>query len=187
MDNLNDAVQDKENCTVEFYYFRLDYHKHREMQNGGRPIRGRPEMLLWKDGIYYLIIRDREMKFSLYPVEQIVDLKRLPPFPKLSGYLDYKLSLHAESVIGLATGHPQKVTLRCVKPAAHDLFQQFGTDVSVYAVDTQSFKTDVHVIPGPDFFAWLLKQGGRMQILEPKEVRDAYIDMLREQIDLYSN
>lgn len=187
LDRLNAAVQDRENCTVEFFYFRLDYHKRREMQNGGLPIRGRPEMLLWKDGVYYLVIRNEELKYSHYPVEQIVDLRRLPPFPEQSMRAPYQLELYEKSMIGMTTGCAQCITLRCHKSAADDLFRDFGVGLPVYAVDEQSFRTDIHAIPGSDLFAWVLKQEGRVQILGPQAVKDDYLRMLREQFHLYES
>lgn len=57
---------------------------------------------------------------------------------------------------------------------------RFGTKVQTRITDCGHFIATVDVSVSPTFFAWVFSFGGKMKILAPIEIRNEYIQMLKD-------
>jgi len=62
------------------------------------------------------------------------------------------------------------------------VLDHFGEKVKTRKIDEGHFTFAAEVSVSPTFFAWVFQFGGRIQIIGPEYVKDAYRDLLRRSI-----
>ena len=60
------------------------------------------------------------------------------------------------------------------------VIDKFGEDIVVEILDDKYFTASVQVQTSRTFYAWVFTFGGEIEILEPEEVREAYLSRARK-------
>ena len=75
------------------------------------------------------------------------------------------------------------VELLCVNEAMNTVIDHFGTKIKTEQVDEDHFRFKAEVSVSPVFFAWVFEFGGMIKIIGPQEVKDAYTERLRKELE----
>ncbi len=75
-----------------------------------------------------------------------------------------------------------QVELLCENSMMNTVLDHFGEKVKTRKIDEGHFSFAAEVSVSPTFFAWVFQFGGRIQIIGPEYVKDAYRELLRRSI-----
>lgn len=64
-----------------------------------------------------------------------------------------------------------------------EMVDRFGDEIESEALDDEYFRMKVHVTVSHGFFSWLFQFAGDVEVLEPKMVRNKYLDMARKVLE----
>lgn len=182
-----DAINDAMNAGVKisFYYFDYDGKKHKVLKNDGRPYVVSPYDLIWDGDFYYLIgfCDDREAVrvFRVDRIKQQPDIltEKMAPQPK-----DYAVSKYTQEVFRMFdTQEIAEVMLQCKNVVMKSIIDRFGRGVRSKAIDDEQFQVKVKVCTGPTFYRWVFGFNGKIKILDPPEIVQAYRDMLQNALE----
>ena len=73
---------------------------------------------------------------------------------------------------------PCTVELKCENTLMNAVVDRFGEDVQTRKADCAHFITAVEVSVSPTFFAWVFTYDGKVEILSPPAVKQAYRERL---------
>ena len=168
MDALNDAINLKRK--VRFLYFEYDGRKHRQLKNGGEPYTLSPYTLTWNGDFYYVVgWSDKHGKIATFRVDRIFEVPTILPdkaVPKPKHD-----SEHA------------RVELLCENAMMNTVLDHFGEKVKVKKADGEHFTFTAEVSVSPTFFAWVFEFGGKIKILGPQSVKDAYAELVKKAME----
>ena len=60
------------------------------------------------------------------------------------------------------------------------VLDHFGEKVRVKKADEEQFSFTAEVSVSPTFFAWVFEFGGKIRILGPQSVKDAYAELVKK-------
>ena len=78
---------------------------------------------------------------------------------------------------------PCTVELKCENTLMNAVVDRFGEDVQTRKADCAHFITAVEVSVSPTFFAWVFTYCGKIEILSPLVVKQAYRECLKAALD----
>lgn len=168
-----------ENKKIKFRYFDYNLQKKKTYRAGSRVCS--PYALAWDDERYYLIAYyDNRQTISNFRIDrmegvEIIDEKAVPK-PDNFIVADYM-----NSSFSMFSGTTQDVKLRFDNQLINAVIDRFGKGVTVIPDGDSHFTVRVKVKaehPEP-FFGWLFQFGTMAEIIEPCELRDRYIAMLK--------
>lgn len=168
-----------ENKKIKFRYFDYNLQKKKTYRAGSRVCS--PYALAWDDERYYLIAYyDNRQTISNFRIDrmesvEIVDEKAVPK-PENFIVADYM-----NSSFSMFSGTTQDVKLRFDNQLINAVIDRFGKGITIFPDGDSHFTVRVKVKaehPEP-FFGWLFQFGTMAEIIEPCELRDRYIEMLK--------
>ena len=168
-----------ENKKIKFRYFDYNLQKKKTYRAGSRVCS--PYALAWDDERYYLIAYyDNRQTISNFRIDrmegvEIIDEKAVPK-PDNFIVADYM-----NSSFSMFSGTTQDVKLRFDNQLINAVIDRFGKNITIIADGDSHFTVRVKVKaehPEP-FFGWLFQFGTMAEIIEPCELRDRYIEMLK--------
>ncbi len=140
-----------------------------------------PFHLIIDNGNYYLLAyNDEAQAMWTYRVDRMKDVKRTgEPRNGEEAFRKMDIRTFAQRTISMYSGEQVQVSLRSIMSLLDTFIEQFGTkDVMYRALDEHHFKMTATVDVSQQFFAWLLRFGKRVQILEPDTVKQQFVDYL---------
>jgi predicted DNA-binding transcriptional regulator YafY len=179
---LSQAIVEKK--AVAFYYYRLDCRKRREFLNGDQEIVVFPETLFWHEDNYYLIAATEEWDHLHFRLDRMTDIRILDDVKRGERvYNRAELENYIQSSFSPETGKSVRITLRCDKNCAEEIFERFGNYVTVYGITDTHFKADISAAPGNRFYSWVFGMNGQVKILAPESVKKRMCELLSERYD----
>lgn len=142
-----------------------------------------PYATVWNDDRYYLVgYSDKRRKIAVYRIDRMQVPKQLPkkrvPPPE-----DFDVRDYTDKVFRMYGGPEEKVTLRCKLEILDQVIDRFGDQVELEEVKGEHFVITVPVGLSTTFYAWVFQFVGKMNILAPEHVREAYAGYLEEALD----
>lgn len=179
VDALQGAI--RENRQISFLYFDWTVQKKKEYRKGGALYCVSPWTLLWDDEKYYLLAYDASAGvLKNYRVDKMERIRLSEE--KREGetaFLQAKVETYGDRMFGMFHGEEETVTLRVENALAGVMIDRFGTDC-VFLRENETFRTAVRVAVSGNFFGWVFSFGGRVKILSPMHVRQAFDDYLNK-------
>jgi len=178
VDTLHRAIH--ANVQIRFLYFHYNARKRKVYTNDGNFRTVSPYALCWDDENYYLVaynpVRGKIVHFRVDRMER-VELLDEPsmPMPK-----DFNITEYIGKQFGMFAGEEKLVSLRFDNSLAEVVMDRFGNDVFMVPSDADHFTMTARLNIGPPFYGWLFQFGVRVEILEPEDVRTAYLQKLDE-------
>ena len=168
---------------IKFSYMKysIDSLTEQVERRPGKPNTVSPYHLIIDNGNYYLLAYNSEEKaIWTYRVDRMKNVKRTgeardgeEAFKKID------IRTFAQRTISMYSGEKVQVSLRSIMSLLDAFIEQFGTKGIMYkALDEHHFKMTATVDVSQQFFAWLLRFGKRVQILEPETVKQQFLDYL---------
>lgn len=179
VDTIHRAIS--EGKKISFKYFDYDIHKKKKYRDGLRICS--PYALSRDDERYYLISYYEKYKnisnFRIDRMEAVTILdEKSDPKPD-----NFNVAEYMNSSFSMFSGDPEEVKLRFCNSLINPVIDRFGTDITVIADGEEHFTVRVKVKAEPPFFAWLFQFGGKVQIIDPKELKEKYMMQLNEVIE----
>lgn len=178
VDKIQQAITgDGEKHKIRFRYFEYDINKKKKYRVPDRICT--PYALVWDNTYYYLVAwNDHRECYSNYRVDRMENVEiisdKARPLDR-----NFNLSEYVNTHISMFSGEATEVRLHCSKELVNSVLDRFGMNTRLIPdKDGEGFGVYVNVVASKPFFAWVFQFGGGVQILEPENVRQEYIDML---------
>ena len=182
MDALNDAINLKRK--VRFLYFEYDGKKHRQLKNGGEPYTLSPYTLTWNGDFYYVVgWSEKHSKIATFRVDRIYEVPTVLPEKAMLRPKQYSIGDFAEKAFQLFDSEHAHVELLCENAMMNTVLDHFGTKIRVKTIDEEHFSFTAEVSVSPTFFAWIFEFGGKIKILGPQSVKDAYQELVKKAME----
>ena len=182
MDALNDAINLKRK--VRFLYFEYDGKKHRQLKNGGEPYTLSPYTLTWNGDFYYVVgWSEKHSKIATFRVDRIYEVPTVLPEKAMLRPKQYSIGDFAEKAFQLFDSEHAHVELLCENAMMNTVLDHFGTKIRVKTIDEEHFSFTAEVSVSPTFFAWIFEFGGKIKILGPHSVKDAYQELVKKAME----
>ncbi len=156
-----------------------------------------PYALLWKNECYYLLSYDsNKQDLRTFRVDRMVDVivqngqDNDIPNIKRDGkkyFKDIDIAEYLNTAFSMFGGKKKNVSLRVKKDLAKVIADYFGKNINVYSDDfsDEYFICSVDIQQSNMFFSWLSGFGSDIQIKFPHDIRQQYLDYLKDIIAGY--
>lgn len=175
---------------IRFNYMKYSINDMKQSisKRGGEKITVSPYQLIISDGNYYLrCFDDRAQAMRTYRVDRMskIELTGQPREGKEAAAAeDYKS--YMQRVFSMFGGEKTFVALRFTASLLDTVIDKFGKDKSKYTkIDEHHFEIRTAVEISPQFFSWICGFGTKVEILDPKNVRDQYVDYIKSIVKKY--
>lgn len=171
---------------ITFRYLRFNLDKEQIPKHAGTPEEQyvvSPYATVWNDDRYYLVgWSDKRKKVAVYRIDRmevpkLLQKKRVPP-PEAFDIRDY-----TDKVFRMYGGPEEKVTFRCSMEILDQVIDRFGDRLQFTMGHNNHFMFTAPVSLSTTFYAWVFQFVGKMSIISPEHVREAYAGYLQEAID----
>ena len=98
----------------------------------------------------------------------------------------FDIADYANKTFGMYGGREETVTLLFENNLIGVVMDRFGREAPIRKRDEEHFSVRVRVAVSGQFFGWLTGLGRGAQIVAPEEVKEAYLDHLRETMAGYA-
>ncbi len=167
-----------ENKQISFKYFDYDMQKHKKFRDGLRVCS--PYALSWDDERYYLIAfyPKRPDNYTNFRVDRMENVEIISDEAR---YLPQKFNLseYMNSTFSMFSGETQEVKLRFHCSLVNTVIDRFGKNITLRPDDDEWFTIRVNVKAEPPFFGWLFQFGTKVEIVNPQELKEKYIEQLQ--------
>ncbi len=173
VDTINDAIN--ENKQISFQYYDYTGLKKKMLKNKGEIYTISPYHLVW-DGDYYYVVgySDKHSKVISFRVDRIATIPEILDVQNYPQPSDFDLNRFSKTTFRMFDGKIKQVDLRCDNSIMKVIIDKFGEDVTTLAYDMESFRVLTEVAISPTFFGWVFGFEGKIEILGPSEVKEAY-------------
>ena len=180
VDSIEDAIIRKKK--IAFNYFHLNEKAEREyvLTPTGRKKRYyvEPVALVFNEDNYYLMgyMARHPGKTASYRIDRIDHIEVVEEsilsdeaLEKIKSVADF-----TEQAFKMFSGELEEVVLQFDKSLVGPVFDKFGEQTIMTAIDEKTCEAHVHVQISPTFFGWLAQFGSKMYVSQPKEVNKQY-------------
>lgn len=180
VDIIHRAINEKKQ--ISFRYFDYDLNKKKRYRDGLRV--ASPFALTWDDERYYLVAfypkrPDNYTNFRIDRMEEIEILDdKVAKVPK-----DFSLSEYMNSTFSMFSGEIRDVKLRFSNFLINAVLDRFGKSVIIIPDGDEHFTVSVKVRKGAPFYGWMFQFGANASIIRPSDMKQEYLDMLRNVIE----
>ena len=177
VDAVTDAIN--EGKKIRFQYFDYDGKKEKCLRHDGAEYSVSPYALVWDDSHYYMCgYSDSKQMIVNYRVDRMCNTEikdekavALPEGFSMDDYVRKQFHMFA--------GDETEVVLECRDDMMKYIIDQFGEEVETRKVSEDTFQAKVHVADSPTFYGWVFPFEGKIQIVEPEEIREKYRSMVK--------
>lgn len=173
------------NRKIRFRYLEYNTEKEQVVKHKGTEEEWyvvSPYATVWNDDRYYLVgWSDKREKVVVFRIDRMEVPRQLPnkrvPEPEGFDIRDY-----TDKVFRMYGGQEEKVTLRCSMEILDQVIDRFGDGIEIKP-GRKHFTVTVPVSLSTTFYAWVFQYVGKMSIVSPEYVREAYAGYLEEALD----
>ena len=185
VDDINKAIS--ENKRIKFLYYRWDKNKKLLPKKEGR-YDVSPWALAWDHENYYLIAYDTEEKrIKHFRVDKIGKIQTSDqPRQGKDVFEKCDLASYSKMNFNMFGGKTSRVKIAFEQELVGVFIDQFGKDI-IIGENGQRLFTEVKVSVSNQFFGWIFALGDKVEILEPSEVREEYINAIGLASKKYEN
>lgn len=165
---------------ISFQYYDYLPTKEKVFRNSGEDYIISTYALIWSDDRYYMIGYS-EKRSTLIPFR--VDLTAVPHITEEAAVknTEFNLVYFTNKVVQMySSGSEETVSLRCKNEMMRSVIDKFGEKIRTEIIDDKTFTAAVQVRPSNTFFAWVFTFAGDIEIMEPKAVREEYLERARK-------
>ncbi len=166
---------------IRFKYFHIGPDRQKQYRDGDRT--ASPYALSWHDENYYLIaFYEKYGDIAHFRVDKMENIEPLEaeiiPHPR-----GFDIGEYTKKVFSMFGGEDEHVTLRFNNSLTGVVFDKFGSNVNIKPCSGDRFTIRVKVAVSTSFYGWLFQFDGKAEIVSPKYVKEAYINMAQRIAD----
>lgn len=182
IDVVNQAINEKRK--ISFLYFTWTAAKRKRLKNDGKPYIFSPYTLTWNGDFYYVVgWSEKHGKIATFRVDRIFEVPTILPDKAVPRPKQYSIGDFAEKAFQLFDSEHAHVELLCENAMMNTVLDHFGTKIRVKTIDEEHFSFTAEVSVSPTFFAWIFEFGGKIKILGPQSVKDAYQELVKKAME----
>ena len=183
IDTIHTAIN--EGRRISFQYFDYDGKKEKVLRHGGEPYTVSPSALVWSEERYYLVgVDTRDGIRKNFRVDKMLSAKLLDGEGTDVSEARFNSAEYSRKIFGMYGGEETVVTLDCDESLAGVIIDRFGTDYT-FIRSERGFRISPRVMVSPNFFAWVLSLGDKIEIVNPVGVREKFSSILKSTLSLY--
>jgi predicted DNA-binding transcriptional regulator YafY len=150
---------------VEFAYADRTPQGTRVYRHNGRRYRGVPYTLAFTEGRAYVVLYSRKHRgFANYRIDKMAEIQ---PGRKETEPVPFEREAWLARSFRMYAGPNEMITLHCQRSLFPQLYDAFGENLLVSAVDGETFTAHVRMALSPALTSFLLQFTDRCQILGP--------------------
>ncbi|SFG78344.1 helix-turn-helix transcriptional regulator [Oribacterium sp. WCC10] len=177
VDVIERAIEKR--SVVSFQYIDYSPEKEKILKNDGEIYYCSPYCCLWNNDNYYLLgYSEKHEKVISYRIDRMLRVELCPeeyvPLPD-----GCELTAFTKEVFKMYDGVDQEVDLICDNALMKNLVDHFGDDFTVRPESKETFRATVKVSVSRTFYAWVFQFAGGIRISGPENVREEYMEMLK--------
>ena len=177
IDAVNAAINSKKK--IAFKYFTYDGKKKKILKHDGELYIFSPYELIWDGDRYYMIgWSDRHGEMRTFRVDRIADVPAVLPAKAEKKPAGFSGAGFVGTNYRMFAGETKEVTLICDNDTMDSMVDRFGEKVETNPADSDRFKLKAKVAESPVFYAWIFGFGGKVKIEAPKDMQEAYREMV---------
>ncbi len=173
------------NKKIRFRYLEYNTDKEQVRKHAGTDEEWyvvSPYATVWNDDRYYLVgWSDKREKVVVFRIDRMEVPKQMPnkrvPAPD-----DFDVRDYTDKVFRMYGGPEEKVTLQCSMEILDQVIDRFGDGIEIQPGE-KHFTVTVPVSLSTTFYAWVFQYVGKMSIVSPGYVREAYAGYLEQAMD----
>ena len=178
VNTIIDAINLKKK--IIFLYFDYDINHHKVYRRDGHHFVISPLATVFANGNYYVLsYYPKYGTISHYRVDRmervdiIEDDAEFPPKE-----MNFDVANYKKQLFGMFSGETTSVTIELHKSLVDVVFDLFGDDTKITACGEEKIRITVDVQVSDLFFGWCSSFGNKLVIIEPKTVKNTYLDYL---------
>ena len=169
---------------MSFLYFKWDEGHNRIYRHSGERYVVSPVAMVNRDDNYYLLTYNTE-KRRVYPFRiDRIEAAKVEQQPACMEALAerFHVAEYTKQVFKMFGGELQHVVLQFTDDVISYIFDKFGADTVIKRLGPDCCRAEVDVQVSAPFFAWVFMFDGRLRIVEPAALKDAYRQKLTSAI-----
>ncbi len=177
IDAINNAIDRRK--VIRFSYIDYTPDKKAVLRGDGELYTLSPYACMWSGDYYYVIgWSHKRHDITTFRVDRIASPPEVCEESAVPPPAGFDLHEYSRSVFHMYKGKEVEVELECTNDLMKTVIDRFGEDVQTTIADDDHFRVSVPVSLSPIFYGWVFEFGGKIRILAPIEVKDAYRDMV---------
>lgn len=175
---VNKAILDRKK--IMFQYWDYNLNKEKVLHNNGEYYTFSPYSLVWNDGRYYMLGIVDKRPGDINPFR--VDLMCIPTIleePAVPVPSDYNPAEIAKKVFKMYSGEDQEIILEADNKLMKKMIDKFGEHFESWPASDHTFQARVNASISQTFYSWIFQYNGKINIVEPQDVKEQYIQMLK--------
>ena len=181
VETINEAINKGKKITFEC--FKYNVKKEKKLKRD-EPYKITPLHLVWNGDYYYMIgVYDYKNRLGTFRVDRI---NKIPTILKEDGIPapeGFDLNQYMNTTFRMFDSEHEEVELICSNDLMDAIIDRFGTNVTTYANNMESFRVIVNVAVSHVFYSWVFGFGGKVKIKGPIAVKEKYIEMVRAALE----
>ena len=180
VDAIHEAIDSHRK--IRLIYTDYDVNKKRYLTNDGSPYTVSPYTLEWDGDYYYLRgFCDERQAVRTFRIDRVAEQPKILNQIAVPPPEDYSPAQYSKCVFRMFdTNQPEEIQLQCHVSTMKYLIDNFGMDVKTEPIGEDSFRAKVLVCASSTFYRWLFGFNGKIKILGPEAVKNAYREMLQK-------
>lgn len=169
---------------VEFRYYDLSVTRKKQYRKANKKYHLIPYALLSDSGRYYCVFYSPvHQSFANYRIDKmdmihVIEEEQADP-------VYFSLKDHIRSSFNMYHGEAETITVRFDLSLANIVFDEFGKDIIISAVDEKHFIASIRSAITPTLISWLLQFYDRMEVMRPESLRQRMNDIGESLIRTY--
>ncbi len=185
VDGINEAIN--RGKKISFQYFKYGSNKKPQLRHEGRPFVFSPHKLVWNGDFYYMVgVFEKEQKIGVFRIDRILNRPEILeedaiPFPE-----GFNFNRYLQSSFRMFGTDATPVELICSNDVMDAILDRFGKGAKTFKFDEEHFCVKVDLAVSNVFFSWVFGFGGKVKIHSPDVVRSEYVQMVQQEVGLYT-
>ena len=172
IDKLHEAINTGRQ--IRFQYCQWTVGKEMELRHDGAIYQVSPWALTLDNANYYLVAYDAEEDLiKHYRVDKMLKIRIIGEHRQGRTRFDATdMARYTKSLFGMYGGEETEVTIQGDNSMVGVLFDRFGKDIPLYAIDDAHFEARVRVAVSQQFFGWVMALDDGIRVTGPEPVLD---------------
>lgn len=182
IDKVHQAIAEEK--VVRYKYGEYNVHKKFDYRREGNWYYVEPYALIWQNDLYYLIGHFQETnEIRHYRLDRIREIEITDTsFDKDCTFV---LQQYVDNTFHMYSGDEVKMKIRFDNSLINAIFDHFGLDIDIMPEGSDHFILTTKAKLSDGLISWILKWGGKAQVLSPEVLVQQVKDEVKKMVENY--
>lgn len=182
VDAINEAINSGKK--ISFPYFQYNISKQQELKHNGESYVLSPLHLIWNGDFYYVVGMAEDNTLRNFRIDRIAKCPKILEENSIQAPKDFNIDDYINTTFRVFNAEHTDVELLCDNDVIDSIIDRFGESIEITEATTEKFRITVNVATSHIFYSWIFGFCGKVKILGPDMVKDAYFDMVKKAADI---